>query len=568
MSGLLAQVDYRQIKNKPVLDARDFFWLRTNGSGINVATNVLTAGIGKSVTLSPCPKGVSGTNLNHPIRIFDGSGTEEVTYIAGGSCISGATSGTIIIDVINTHSGAFKISTATHGIREAIFSGEDRKEVNVTDNFPILYGPVYIPGGWKISGNGINDASTRFQIPASFPSTAPGIFVGLPNAYFVQLEDFAIECIQPNSPNLADYNHQPPAIYIPTSPRSYIRNIGIFRCWDGIKMLGNGGGTTIENLWTSTFHYGIHMDQVLDSIRILNWHHWPFGLSGHQFTAFNSIDVWAGQFGRVDGLDITNLMTISGSGLRFYPGIDGNGSNSRVNSTQFDGHTGLTMEVGSLLLTNCYFSMASNVPGPGITHKGGSLFLSNVDMFSLSNDYSPIHLNYTTAGRYTFNYIGGRIHQQGVTETRPPAIDTNTVSGAVATINISNIRFDVPGTLNYTKPLINIPVSGAGGAIRAMITNNTGPDKGPFSTPWIVLGGDGFNTVLGNQFPGWSYTFPNPPAFDIGLYQGRGGNFRKLSIDEIKINTVPEYADNATALGAGLSIGSPYRTGDVAKWVH
>lgn len=34
------------------------------------------------------------------------------------------------------------------------------------------------------------------------------------------------------------------------------------------------------------------------------------------------------------------------------------------------------------------------------------------------------------------------------------------------------------------------------------------------------------------------------------------------------LNTIPEYADNAAAVAAGLGVGRFYRTGDALKVVH
>ena len=43
---------------------------------------------------------------------------------------------------------------------------------------------------------------------------------------------------------------------------------------------------------------------------------------------------------------------------------------------------------------------------------------------------------------------------------------------------------------------------------------------------------------------------------------------RKLTQISSQVNNLPQYADNASALAAGLRIGQFYRTGDIVKVVH
>jgi hypothetical protein len=71
------------------------------------------------ITLSPVPKGVNGTDQNHYLYISGGTGTAEAVPITGGTAVSGAASGTVIVQCAHTHSGAWTIQSATAGIQEA-----------------------------------------------------------------------------------------------------------------------------------------------------------------------------------------------------------------------------------------------------------------------------------------------------------------------------------------------------------------------------------------------------------------------------------------------------------------
>jgi hypothetical protein len=71
------------------------------------------------ITLTPCPRGVNGTDVWHYLYI-SGTGTPEVVLISGGSCTSGAASGTIQFAANFPHPSGYTISTATDGVQEAV----------------------------------------------------------------------------------------------------------------------------------------------------------------------------------------------------------------------------------------------------------------------------------------------------------------------------------------------------------------------------------------------------------------------------------------------------------------
>lgn len=74
-----------------------------------------------TVTLTPCPNGVNGTDAWHYLYI-SGTGTAEVVLISGGTCTSGAKSGTLQFLAAYAHPPGYTIGSATSGIQEAIDS--------------------------------------------------------------------------------------------------------------------------------------------------------------------------------------------------------------------------------------------------------------------------------------------------------------------------------------------------------------------------------------------------------------------------------------------------------------
>lgn len=131
----------------------------------------LTGGGGpQSITLTPCPKGITDGNGNwSPVRISAGTGTAEAKTPTGGTCTSGAATGTITISPTNSHSGAWVVGPATSGIEECILANSTTSNsiqcrlpattpfsLGATDT--VIYAGVTIPNGQTVSirGQGMN----------------------------------------------------------------------------------------------------------------------------------------------------------------------------------------------------------------------------------------------------------------------------------------------------------------------------------------------------------------------------------------------------------------------------
>ena len=81
-----------------------------------------TGANGQSLTLTPCPVGLdvsANTNALYAVRIA-GTGAAESAPVAGGSCSSGAASGTVFAVTANTHAAGFTVGSANSGIQEAL----------------------------------------------------------------------------------------------------------------------------------------------------------------------------------------------------------------------------------------------------------------------------------------------------------------------------------------------------------------------------------------------------------------------------------------------------------------
>ena len=96
-------------------------WLISTDFDFTPQAPVNSLAIGPNViTLAPVPRGVNGTDTGHYLYISGGSGTAEAVLITGGTALSGAPTGTVIVNCANTHSGSWTIRSATKGMQEAV----------------------------------------------------------------------------------------------------------------------------------------------------------------------------------------------------------------------------------------------------------------------------------------------------------------------------------------------------------------------------------------------------------------------------------------------------------------
>lgn len=129
------------------LVSTNFSWSRQPGGSVSVG--------GNTVTLTPCPAGVAGTNMVHSLYLSGGTGTAEVVLITGGTCTSGAASGTITFTAANTHTGAWTIATATAGIQEAMWVGGINSEIYIPGGTHVVRGKLHAPHSQTLSGGGM-----------------------------------------------------------------------------------------------------------------------------------------------------------------------------------------------------------------------------------------------------------------------------------------------------------------------------------------------------------------------------------------------------------------------------
>ena len=173
-------LDYiSQLKNKDILDARQFDWFRVNGNG--ASGNLSTTGA-KTIALDDMPYGLA---IGGSVYISGGIGTPESADIIGITGNGEDPTGTITVALVNVHSGSWRVGSATVGIQEAIYElpntggivvvpsgGELFNDVHSANKSNVIVNRVGPPltGAFKILGafDSVKTQNKIFQTPPNF----------------------------------------------------------------------------------------------------------------------------------------------------------------------------------------------------------------------------------------------------------------------------------------------------------------------------------------------------------------------------------------------------------------
>lgn len=242
-------------------DARrndNYIFSYTNG-GSNVSANLSVTG-SKTFTMTPCPYGVAGSNAGHSLYISGGTGTAEVVVITGGTCTSGASSGTITATITNTHTGAWSIATATAGLQEAFYSAAP-SNIYLTNGAWTVYGTLTLWGQGgnttKLTGDGFT--ASRLIRASTFTNGDMIFFDGSLGSGELIIQDIGLINAGASSnilPVIGSCTGSPiycgSALRLKENYTSYIQRIYIADGWRHIHTEGTGALAHIQD---SEFRY-------------------------------------------------------------------------------------------------------------------------------------------------------------------------------------------------------------------------------------------------------------------------------------------------------------------------
>lgn len=243
------QVDWvTQVRRVPSADPRSYQFTSVNGT--TASGNLSSPGASKSISLTPCPNGVSGTHtigagFTHYVYITGGIGTGEPVAIAGGS--GGLNSCTIIVTTVNAHLGSWTVTSATWGIQEAIYSVGSSGRVLIPPANPIpLYGQIFIPASYNISLRGSGLGSTAL---ATMSTT--GTWISAPAGSYIDIGDFLMS-------DSTGTNHTSGAMLSISRSLGVISNLDIENGYDAIECVNCAGDLQFVANKANGAHFGLH----------------------------------------------------------------------------------------------------------------------------------------------------------------------------------------------------------------------------------------------------------------------------------------------------------------------
>lgn len=233
----------RQVKNKPFYDSREYNWLRENGQG--VSGDLSSSGAGKVLTFTVRPYGLA---VGQTVYVSGGTGTAEACEITALTGTAGA-AGTCTITTANTHTGTWRVGSATAGIQEAVTAlpALEGGDINVPAGRFTLYGPVTVDGKYvRILGSG-------FYSTWLATSYTDGNLFTWQNAGGGGMENLTI--VGPNDPAADNY-----AVWIGVDcQRLWFRHMNVSQVASGFGIADddNSDAINFEHTWVSYFNqYG------------------------------------------------------------------------------------------------------------------------------------------------------------------------------------------------------------------------------------------------------------------------------------------------------------------------
>lgn len=529
------------------IDSSSFIWFRTNG--IN-ATGDLSGTGSKVITLQPLPQGLVVGNY---VRLYGGTGTEEVSQITGITGTAGG-NGTVIVSTANSHSGSWQISTASSGIQEALCFLPGPVHVRIPSGLWNIYGPVNVPLGtganctaYTISGTGRR--VTKLMVASTFPLTAAGVFIASiagdinKQNYGPELKDFGVVFIQPWGQPRSVFTHWPPMLIALGVSGVHLYRLYIAGAWNGIVLdcypqdasspIAIGGQHIIDDVQMSAFNIGVDMRSTGDLCRFHKLHIWPFteedvGTFQAQQTIYDS-NIVGVRIEHCSGLFMSDSFLITGTSIDLV----GNNSIIQIENCCFDVFASIRMGFGGasdyVSINNCHFYQNESMgdyscqqPVIAVGPKGVQLSVSscvfyknalhqNLVKIVVPEGFNPI------VGQLSFT--GNKFYENSF-NADTAALFSITGSAVPVWVDISGNQFSYLGNLAYTSPIIYV----SGNGPRLSFLNNTYAGVGGGQV--LSIDTDSYHNVANNQFfTNWGSVLP--PVMTLGRYQDNDYTYTK-----------------------------------------
>jgi hypothetical protein len=376
---------------------------------------------------------------------------------------------------------------------------------------------IYIPNGnYKLTDKltlanagqeiyGQNRNNTLIQInSATFNMSATSVIAVTAAEPGVNMHDFGISFVQPDTTVRASLNAYPPAIDMKNAARSHLKRLLIIRGMVGIDARDNCGGARFDDLHMACFNQNLQIDGSLSMVFVRGCIFWPFGLTVNQQTPFFDTNAVGIDAGRCDGLYLTDTEFEVGVGLHFFTGTRTNAGNTfgTMQGGGFDSHRAVINDgMNWFNMTGGYMTPAGTTSdSDGINHRAtGSLKLVGYEIAGPS-----------TRPFITVNSAAAEFQATGC-HFQSGAVDKQSVVLAAGEAILTGNKFVRTPNVNYTTQTI-IQFAGRLTA-HANRFNDRGTGTGNYA---IYISTNDYHTIVGNAAPGWIYNLPAGAAYYAG----------------------------------------------------
>lgn len=570
-AGTGSSANWLTIANSPVSDSRTYNFTP------QVQSTNLSGGVQATLPLHPCPLGVNGTDTNHYYYLSGGAGTAEAVIGTGGSCISGAVSGTLVFTPANSHSGAYSISSASAGITEALNACASACTVLLPAGQLTINGPIPIPAAtstqtsYRIIGTGRR--TTILNIASTFPLAAAGVFIPAFNAALTYappgptLQDFGVVFIQDYTQPLANFTHWPPVMFANGISGGTVSRFYVSGAWQGFVLRGGNltyGQWMFDDVELAAFGPGgIDIDGASDVVRIHAVHFWPFynrnPPGGDTNSMFNPAVIGL-LIGGAAGVTVSDSYFLTGTSVK----LTGSSGSSVITfeNTGFDvfGVIDMSRASGGITMTinNCFFFQTTAPGGSAFAAPSASivygptapeLTISNSIFYHSSTTQPLVSVVAPTGSNAAFGqfqFVNNLVYDSS------NSVNTATLfamSGAAGPLNviISGNTISYETNLAYNNPMLSVS-----GTIGLAFQNNVNAGYG--SGTWLSIASDSArHQISGNTVNGpvGSWTVTLPASKLLGVYQDQSFTYPLATSGTISTNagspiTVGNFGRQAT----------------------
>lgn len=391
----------------------------------------------------------------------------------------------------------------TTAMRNTILPAQKVLIKGISGTTPLIKDALtYVNKGQLIQGEGRD--FTKVVVNSAFNLTALGAMIISTLEPAPILRDFQIAFTQPDTATRASLIAYPPGIYGSAQPRLTMQDFKITNAMTGVQLIGNSGGMIADVVEMSAYNKGFDIDGALDTMRIDNFHFFPFSMTTNQQVIFNDANVTAINSGRCDDLAINAALLIGtlGKSINLYSSASGTTFGTCVNS-DFDNYGGINIfTTGSFTFAGCNLS-SGTVAQSLVTVTGGFVKMSACEYEQASSSASAVpqvSVSGSVAGEGASLVISGstfRISGDQVAAKCSASSGTNELS-------ICDCTFFLPQSTSPANPVV---WAAAGG--RLTFIGNRAPDKGTGTGALTQCDVDERHVITSNAYLGWNAIFPN-----------------------------------------------------------